>query len=43
MNCSLKLDCMKEKLLVIVNQNVTVNTFLDLTHIARHTTKENYF
>ena len=34
---SLQLDSMKLELLVIVNQNVTVNTFPGLVHTARHT------
>ena len=38
-DCSLQLDCMKSESLVIVNQNVTVNTFPGLVHTARHTTK----
>ena len=38
-DCSLQLDCMKLKSLVIVHQNGTVNTFSDLVHTARHTTK----
>ncbi len=33
---------MKLESLVIVNQNVTVNTFPGLVHTARHTTKINY-
>ncbi len=33
----LQLDCMKLESLVIVNQNVTVNTFSGLVHTARHT------
>ena len=36
-DCRLKLACMKSELLVIVNQNVTVNTFPGLVHTARHT------
>ena len=36
---SLQLDSMKLKSLVIVHQNGTVNTFSDLVHTARHTTK----
>ncbi len=31
------LDCVKSESLVIVNQNVTVNTFPGLVHTARHT------
>ena len=34
---SLQLDSMKLESLVIVNQNVTVNTFSDLVLTARHT------
>ena len=34
---SLQLDSMKAESLVIVNQNVTVNTFPGLVHTARHT------
>ncbi len=34
---SLQLDTMKLESLVIVNQNVTVNTFPGLVHTARHT------
>ena len=34
---SLQLDCVKLELLVIVDQNVTVNTFPGLVHTARHT------
>ncbi len=34
---SLQLDCVKSESLVIVNQNVTVNTFPGLVHTARHT------
>ncbi len=34
---SLQLDCEKSESLVIVNQNVTVNTFPGLVHTARHT------
>ncbi len=36
-DCSLQLDCMKSKSLVIANQNVAVNTFPGLVHTARHT------
>ena len=38
-DCSLQLDSMKSESLVIVNQNVTVNTFPCLVHTARHITK----
>ena len=34
---SLQLDSVKSESLVIVNQNVTVNTFPALVHTARHT------
>ncbi len=34
---SLQLDSVKSESLVIVNQNVTVNTFPGLVHTARHT------
>ena len=34
---SLQLDCVKSESLVIVDQNVTVNTFPGLVHTARHT------
>ena len=34
---SLQLDSMKSESLVIANQNVAVNTFPGLVHIARHT------
>ncbi len=34
---SLQLDCVKSESLVIVNQNVAVNTFPGLVHTARHT------
>jgi hypothetical protein len=34
---SLQLDCVKLESLVIVNQNVAVNTFPGLVHTARHT------
>ena len=34
---SLQLDSVKSESLVIVNQNVTVNTFPGLIHTARHT------
>ena len=33
---SLKLENMKQELLVIVNKSVTVNFFSDLVHTARH-------
>ena len=33
---SLQLDSMKLESLVIVNQNVTVNTFPGIVHTARH-------
>ena len=33
---SLQLDSMKLESLVIVNQNVTVNTFPGVVHTARH-------
>ena len=36
-DCRLQLACMKLELLVIVNQNVTVNAFPGLVHTARHT------
>ena len=36
---SLQLDSMKSESLVIVDQNVTVNTFPGLVHTARHITK----
>ena len=36
-DCSLQLDYMKLESLVIVNQNVTVNTFPGLVHTARQT------
>ena len=35
-DCSLQLDYMKLESLVIVNQNVTVNTFPGVVHTARH-------
>ena len=38
-DCRLQLACMKPESLVIVNQNVAVNTFPGLVHTARHTTK----
>ena len=34
-DCRLQLTCMKLESLVIVNQNVTVNTFPGLVHTAR--------
>ena len=34
-DCTLQLECMKLKLLVIVNQHVTVNSFPGLVHTAR--------
>ena len=36
-DCGLQPAHMKSELLVIVNQNVTVNTFPGLVHTARHT------
>ncbi len=36
---SLQLDSVKVESLVIVDQHATVNTFPDLVHTARHTTK----
>ncbi len=39
---SLQLDSMKLKSLVIAYQNDAVNTFSDLVHTARHTTKIVY-
>ena len=36
-DCRLQLAYTKSELLVIVNQNVTVNTFPGLVHTARHT------
>ena len=36
-DCSLQPDYTKLESLVIVNQNVTVNTFPGLVHTARHT------
>ena len=36
-DCRLQLAYMKSELLVIVNQNVTVNAFPGLVHTARHT------
>ena len=38
-DCRLKLACMKLELLVIVDQNATVNAFPGLVHTARHTTE----
>ncbi len=38
-DCGLQLDRMKLKSLVIAYQNDAVNTFSDLVHTARHTTK----
>ncbi len=38
-DCRLKLACMKLELLVNVGQHTTLNTFPDLVHTARHTTK----
>ena len=38
-DCRLQLACMKVELLVIVNQNVTVNTFPGLVHTARQAMK----
>ena len=39
---SLQLDSMKSESLVIVNQNVAVNTFPGLVHTARHTMEAGY-
>ncbi len=36
-DCGLKLACTKLELLVIVDQNATVNAFPGLVHTARHT------
>ena len=36
-DCRLQLAYMKLELLVIANQNVTVNAFPGLVHTARHT------
>ena len=36
-DCRLKPACMKSELLVIVDQNATVNAFPGLVHTARHT------
>ena len=41
-DCRLQLDGMKLESLVIVNQNVTVNTFPGLVHTARHTMGVGY-
>ncbi len=38
-DCRLQLACMKSELLVIVDQNATVNAFPGLVHTARHTTE----
>ena len=38
-DCRLQLACMKLELLVTVGQHTTVNTFPELVHTARHTTK----
>ena len=38
-DCRLQPAYMKLELLVIVDQNATVNTFPGLVHTARHTTK----
>ena len=38
-DCRLQPACMKSELLVIVNQNVTVNTFPGFVHTARQTMK----
>ena len=38
-DCRLQLAYMKLELLVIVNQNVTVNAFPGLVHTARHVMK----
>ena len=35
-DCRLQLACMKSELLVIVDQNATVNAFPGLVHTARH-------
>lgn len=35
-DCFLQLENMKSESLVIVNQHVTVNLYLDLVHTARH-------
>ena len=36
-DCRLQLACTKSELLVIVDQNATVNAFPGLVHTARHT------
>ena len=36
-DCTLQLEYMKSELLVIVDQNATVNAFPGLVHTARHT------
>ena len=36
-DCTLQLECMKLELLVIVDQNATVNAFPGLVHTSRHT------
>ena len=38
-DCRLQPACMKSELLVIVDQNATVNAFPGLVHTARHTTE----
>jgi|GEM_PF-544783 hypothetical protein len=38
-DCRLQPACMKLELLVTVGQHTTVNTFPELVHTARHTTK----
>ena len=38
-DCRLQLACTKLELLVIVDQNATVNAFPGLVHTARHTTE----
>ena len=38
-DCRLQLAYMKSELLVIVDQNATVNAFPGLVHTARHTTE----
>lgn len=35
-NCSLALESMKVESLVIANQHVAVNMYLDFVHTARH-------
>lgn len=42
-DCSLKLENMKQELLVIVNNNVTVNVYPDLVHTARHAMEVSNF